>query len=182
MSIYILTLPRPWPWAVLERGCRVLFFTYTEAGRPHALRPPVEALGRYVALHVGSTWDVEGAAFMERRLGLYVPAEDGLPAGSIFAVARLAEVTTICNDSRAFRGEPWWRGTIGWWFEAVLPVEPLECPEATPFSLLAEDFRPELRERFTLARDGVWRPDRVQRAPRPETPRQQGSGQFDLGL
>ena len=182
MSIYLLTLRRPWPWAVLERGCRVLFFTSTDEGRPQALRPPVEALGRYVALHVGRAWDVEGAAFMERRLGLYVPAEDGLPVGSIFAVARLTEVTTICNDSRAFGGEPWWRGTIGWWLEEVLPIEPLECPEATPFSPLSEDFRPELRERFSLARDGIWRPDKARRAPRAETPRQQGSGQFDLGL
>ncbi len=121
MSIYLLTLPRPWPWAVLERGCRVLFFTTTmETGRPQALRPPVEALGRYVALHVGSAWDVEGAAFMERRLGLYVPAEHGLPARSIFAVARLAEVTTICNVSRAFGGVPWWRCSFVWWLVELL--------------------------------------------------------------
>lgn len=186
MSIYLLTLPRPWPWAVLERGCRVLFFTSRDEGRPQALRPPVEALGRYVALQSGSAWDVEGAAFMERRLGLYVPAEDGLPVRSIFAVARLTEVTTICNDSRAFGGEPWWRGTIGWWLDEVLPVEPLECPEATPFSPLAEDFRPELRERFALARDGIWRPEPLRRAtqqePRPEPQPQPGSGQFGLGF
>jgi hypothetical protein len=182
MSIYLLTLPRPWPWAVLERGCRVLFFASKEEGRPRALRPPVEALGQYVALQMGGAWDVEGAAFMERRLGLCVPAEYGLPAQSIFAVARLTEVTTICNDSRAFGGEPWWRGTIGWWLEDVLAVEPLECPEATPFSPLPEDFRPELRERFALARDGVWRPDRVRPAPRPQPQPQPDSGQFGLEL
>jgi hypothetical protein len=183
MAIYQLTVPRPWPWAVLARGCRVLFFTSTtEAGRPQALRPPVEAMGQYVALHVGGAWDVEGAAFMERRMGLYVPAEDGLPARSIFAVARLAEVTTICNDSRAFGGEPWWRGTIGWWLEEVLAIEPLECPEATPFAPLAEDFRPELRERFALARDGIWRPTAVQRQSRPDPQQKTGSGQFGFGL
>jgi hypothetical protein len=182
MALYQLTIPRPWPWAVLTRGCRVLFVTSVEGGRPYALRPPPAVVGQHLALHVGAEWDVEGAAFMEKRHGLYVPAEDGLPVGSIVAVARLAEVTTICNDSRAFGGEPWWRGTIGWWLEEVLAVEPLECPEVPYLSQVSEDYLPELRERFMLARDGIWRPS-VPRSERLPVARQQdGAGQFGLGL
>jgi hypothetical protein len=182
MAIYQLTLSRPWPWAVLKRGCRVLFVTSLESGRPYALRPPQAVVGQHLALHVGGAWDVEGAAFMEKRHGLCVPAEDGLPVGSIVAVARLAEVTTICNDSRAFGGEPWWRGTIGWWLEDVLAVEPLECPEVPYLSQVSEDYLPELRERFSLARDGLWRPSAPQPARRPAPRPQDSSGQFGLGL
>lgn len=182
MAIYQLTLARPWPWAVLERGCRVLFFTSTENGRPQALRPPPEAVGQYVALQAGSGWDMEGAAFMERRLGLPVPVEDGIPVGSLFAVARLVDVTTVCNDSRAFRGEPWWRGTIGWWLEEVLAIEPLECPEVPHLAPVPGDFLPELRERFSLARDGVWRPASPQQRQRAEPQEPAGSGQLGLGL
>lgn len=185
-AIYQLSLPRPWPWAILERGCRVLFLSSLDGtGRTQYLRPPPLVVGQYLALHVSRGWDVDGAAFMERRLGLYVPAEEGLPTGSIFAVARLAQVSTICNDSRAFGRppEPWWRGTVGWWLEEVLPIEPLECPEVSRLTSVSEDFLPELRERFSLARDGLWRPGAASRrtashAPVPASE----TGQIGLGL
>ncbi|SES75622.1 hypothetical protein [Stigmatella erecta] len=185
-AIFQLTLSRPWPWAILGRGCRVLFPSTTDGqGRTHAVRPPSAAVGQYLALHAGRGWDVEGAAFMERRLGLYVPSDDGLPDGAVFAVARLSQVSTVCNDSRAFGRppEPWWRGSIAWWLEEVLAVEPLECPEVSFLTPLSQDFLPELRERFSLARDGLWRPTQARkREAGVSLASSSTSGQFGLGL
>jgi hypothetical protein len=185
-SIFQLTLSRPWPWAILGRGCRLLFpFTTDGQGRTQAVRPPPVAVGQYLALQAGRGWDVEGAAFMERRLGLYVPSDDGLPDGAIFAVARLAQVSTVCNDSRAFGRppEPWWRGSIAWWLEEVLAVEPLECPEVSYLTPVSHDFLPELRERFSLARDGLWRPTQARkREPGVSLAPSGTSGQIGLGL
>ncbi|ADO72427.1 conserved uncharacterized protein [Stigmatella aurantiaca DW4/3-1] len=184
-AIFQLTLSRPWPWAILGRGCRVLFPSTTDGqGRSQAVRPPPGVVGHYLALQVGRGWDVEGAAFMERRLGLYVPADDGFPDGAIFAVARLSQVSTICNDSRAFGRppEPWWRGSIAWWLDEVLAVEPLECPEVASLTPVSQDFLPELRERFTLARDGLWRPSEARKNESPAPLEASGTGQFGLGL
>ncbi len=52
-----LTIPAPWPWAILHGGKRI---------ENRAWLPPEHLRGGWIALHSGKTWDTEGAMFIDR--------------------------------------------------------------------------------------------------------------------
>ncbi|AEI66973.1 hypothetical protein [Corallococcus macrosporus] len=178
-GVFHLPLERPWTWALTHHGMWSVFVADTEPARQgaparrHPLHPPRELMGCWLAIYATRDYDADAVRWLRDAHGLEAPAGDVLPAGAYVAVARLAEVSTIGNDSRSFGRDPWWaprgvgcRGTIAWWLEEIQPLEPLVAAPAKRLTPVDPELMPELRERMRLARDGIWRPE-VYAAPTP---------------
>ncbi|WXH27274.1 hypothetical protein WA016_01188 [Myxococcus stipitatus] len=184
MAVFHMPVARPWTWALTHHGMWSLFVADIEPARTgmperrHPLHPPREVMGHWLAIYATSDYDADGVTWLQRAHGLEAPSSDTLPHGAYVAMARLAEVSTIGNDSRSFGNDPWWappkapfcRGTIAWWLEELMVFEPLPAPPAQRLTLVDPELLPELRERVALARDGIWRPE-VYAVPAPP-PRQ----------
>ncbi|NVJ05255.1 hypothetical protein HUW63_08395 [Myxococcus sp. AM001] len=179
-GVFHLPLERPWTWALTHHGMWSVFVADAEPARQgvpprrHPLHPPAELMGCWLAIYATRDYDADAVRWLREAHGLEAPAGDVLPAGAYVAVARLAEVSTVGNDSRAFGRDPWWapksapycRGTIAWWLEEIQALEPLPAAPAKRLSPVDPELMPELRERMRLARDGIWRPE-VYAAPAP---------------
>ncbi|WP_255217019.1 hypothetical protein [Myxococcus sp. AM010] len=178
--MFHLPLERPWTWALTHHGMWSVFVADAEPARQgvpprrHPLHPPAELMGCWLAIYATRDYDADAVRWLREAHGLEAPAGDVLPAGAYVAVARLAEVSTVGNDSRAFGRDPWWaprtapycRGTIAWWLEEIQALEPLPAAPAKRLSPVDPELMPELRERMRLACDGIWRPE-VYAAPAP---------------
>jgi len=172
-GVFHLPLARPWTWALTHHGMWSVFVADVEparAGVParrHPLHPPEHLLGCWLAFYATREYDSEAVDWLRQAHGLEAPAGDVLPAGCYVAVARLAEVSTVGNDSRAFGRDAWWsppgtpfcRGTVAWWLEEVQVFEPLQAAAVQRLAPVDPELLPELRERARLARDGLWRPE-----------------------
>ncbi|WP_426730266.1 hypothetical protein [Myxococcus faecalis] len=172
-DVYHMPLARPWSWALTHHGMWSLFVTDQEPAhqgvpdRRFPLHPPESILGHWLAIYATAEYDGDAVQWLRKAHSLEAPAGDVLPAGSYVAMARLAEVSTIGNDSRSFGRDPWWspagspycRGTIAWWLEEMVVFEPLRAAQAGRLTYVDQELLPELRERVRLARDGIWRPD-----------------------
>ncbi|WP_123784107.1 hypothetical protein [Corallococcus macrosporus] len=178
-GVFHFPLERPWTWALTHHGMWSVFVADTEPARQgaparrHPLHPPRELMGCWLAIYATRDYEADAVRWLREAHGLEAPAGDVLPAGAYVAVARLAEVSTIGNDSRSFGRDPWWaprgvgcRGTIAWWLEEIQPLEPLPAAPAKRLTPVDPELMPELRERMRLARDGIWRPE-VYAAPAP---------------
>ncbi|NTX58381.1 hypothetical protein, partial [Myxococcus sp. CA039A] len=170
-EVFHLPLVRPWTWALTHHGMWSVFVHDVEPARQgvperrHPLHPSPEVLGCWLAIYATRDYDAAGVAWLRKAHDLEAPAGDVLPAGAYVALARLAEVSTVGNDSRC-TSDPWWwhrgapcRGTVAWWLEEVMVFEPLTAAPAPRLSRVDRELVPELRERVRLARDGVWRPE-----------------------
>ena len=118
--LYALTLWRPWPWCILG-------LPEGEAKRleNRDWAPPQSAVGQYIAIHAGLTWDEEGVNGL-RSLGVEVPPKDVHRGGAIVGVARLAGYTVGSQESR-------WRAEgarYAWLLDNVRAIEPVECQGA----------------------------------------------------
>ncbi|GHG79813.1 hypothetical protein [Comamonas sp. JC664] len=185
-GVFHFPLARPWTWAITHHGMWSVFVTDEERaregrpGRRHPLHPPAELMGCWLAIYATRDYDAEAVRWLRAAHGLEAPAGDVLPHGAYVAVARLAEVSTTGNDSRAFGRDPWWgppgascRGTIAWWLEEIQFVEPLPAPPSQRLAPFDPELLAELRERMRLARDGFWRPEAYPvpaAVPMPTTP------------
>jgi|GEM_PF-2358008 len=172
-SVFHLPLVRPWSWALTHHGMWSVFVTDEEPARTGVparrmpLHPPQGLLGHWLAIYATREYDADAVRWLRAAHGLEAPAGDVLPAGAYVAMARLAEVSTIGNDSRSFGSDPWWaprgapycRGTIAWWLEEIVVFEPLPAPSAGRLTHVDAELLPELRERVRMARDGIWRPE-----------------------
>ncbi|WAM23784.1 hypothetical protein [Myxococcus sp. NMCA1] len=172
-GVFHFPLARPWTWALTHHGMWSVFVADVEPARQgvparrHPLHPPAELMGCWLAIYATREYDAEAVRWLRAAHGLEVPAGDVLPADSYVAVARLAEVSTVGNDYRAFGRDPWWaprnapfcRGTIAWWLEEIQYVEPLPSAPAKRLAPVDPGLVPELRERMRLARDKLWRPE-----------------------
>ncbi|WP_205522812.1 hypothetical protein [Myxococcus eversor] len=170
-EVFHLPLARPWTWALTHHGMWSVFVHDVEPARQgvperrHPLHPPPEVLGSWLAIYATRDYDAGAVAWLRKAHDLEAPAGDVLPAGAYVAMARLAEVSTVGNDSRC-ASDPWWwhrgapcRGTVAWWLEEVMVFEPLVAAPAPRLSRVDRELLPELRERVRLARDGVWHPE-----------------------
>ncbi|MFY2557405.1 hypothetical protein ACN469_07260 [Corallococcus terminator] len=182
MGVFHLSLSRPWTWALTHHGMWSVFVHDVEPARPgfperrHPLHPPEAVLGCWLALYATREYDEEAVEWLRRAHGVESPTRDVLPSGAYVAMARLAEVSTVGNDSRAFGRDAWWwppgascRGTVAWWLEEVQVFEPLVSAPAQRLAPMDPELLPELRERVRLARDGIWRPE-VYATPAPPPP------------
>ncbi|WP_240360653.1 hypothetical protein [Pyxidicoccus caerfyrddinensis] len=171
-GVFHLPLARPWTWALTHHGMWSVFVQDVEparAGVPerrHSVLPPDAVLGCWLAIYATREYDAAAVEWLRKAHGLEAPAGDVLPAGCYVAVARLAEVSTVGNDSRAFGRDAWWwpcgvesRGTVAWWLEEVQVFEPLPAAPAQRLAPVDVGLLPELRERARLARNGIWRPE-----------------------
>jgi hypothetical protein len=107
-----LTLWRPWPW--------VIFHAKKSAETGHGRKlvenrdwpPPKSAMGYALALHAGKHWDREGAAFIQRTLGL-----TGLPPEAweegIIGTTKIVGVALRANDCPPDQ-RVWFFGSHGW--------------------------------------------------------------------
>jgi hypothetical protein len=172
-DVYHMPLARPWSSALTHHGMWSLFVTDQEParqgvpGRRFPLHPPESVLGHWLAIYATAAYDADAVRWLREARGLDAPAGDVLPAESYVAMARLAEVSTIGNDSRSFGRDPWWapagspycRGTIAWWLEEMVVFEPLPAAQAGRLTYVDQELLPELRERVRLAKDRFWRPE-----------------------
>ncbi|RJS19551.1 hypothetical protein DRW03_21195 [Corallococcus sp. H22C18031201] len=109
-------------------------------------------------------WDDAAPAWILRATGIVVPPREMLPTGVIVAVGRIWEDEGL--DCIAAKADRWWwpdgseaRGTIPWHIEECVAVEPLPAGEGRHLAALDPELLPELRSRYALARDGIWRPE-----------------------
>lgn len=118
-SLLCLSLPHPWPWAVVKGGCRAL---------PQTL-PPLAPPGRmlWLALHAPGEVDAESLNWL-RDEGLMPRVE---PVNVVVAVAHLRGVV----EGGAQCQEPWVRGAPWVWqldgmvaLPEPVPHQPREAP------------------------------------------------------
>ncbi|WNZ59861.1 hypothetical protein QEG98_28065 [Myxococcus sp. MxC21-1] len=187
-GVFHFPLARPWTWALTHHGMWSVFVADVEPARQgvparrHPLHPPAELMGCWLAIYATREYDAEAVRWLREAHGLEVPGGDVLPTDSYVAVARLAEVSTVGNDYRAFGRDPWWaprnapfcRGTIAWWLEEIQYVEPLPSAPAKRLAPVDPGLVPELRERMRLARDKLWRPEAYAVPASLPVPRQRG--------
>lgn len=111
-----LTLHQPWGWGVAEAGKDVENRTW---------EPPRAAVGKALAIHVGQTYDMGGAASMREALGLNPPGRHTCVKGAVVAVAVLARVR---RDSPSRWAVP---GAVHWCLEGTVRLsKPVECKGA----------------------------------------------------
>lgn len=112
MSLYALTLHRPWSWAICAGWKPV---------ENRDWRPPRHVIGKWIAIHSGSTYDAEGMAFVRRLLpaGVEAPLGGG-PDRCIIGVARLAGFVTVRDDQTVEYPE----GELGEKLKAILEARP----------------------------------------------------------
>ncbi|MFP2963356.1 hypothetical protein ACLEPN_37790, partial [Myxococcus sp. 1LA] len=171
-GVFHFPLARPWTWAITHHGMWSVFVTDEEPprqgvpARRYPRHPPPELMGQWLAIYATRDYDADAVQWLRAAHGVEAPAGDVLPHGAYVAVARLAEVSTVGNDSRAFGRDPWWgprgascRGTIAWWLEEIQAIEPLPAHPASRLAPFDAGLLQELRERMSLARDGFWRPE-----------------------
>lgn len=103
----VLTLKRPWPWAIFSlpegKAKRVENRTWS---------PPAHAVGELIAIHAGNGWDHGACEFIRHAGGKWPPPKAEHPSGVIVGIARLAGVRLPSPPKRG--DDPWYMGAHGW--------------------------------------------------------------------
>jgi hypothetical protein len=134
MTIFGLTLWRPWDWAIL----------HGKDFENRSWAPPL-TFGDYIALHAGQRWDAEGAEFIERVSGLAVPDAETWPGGQIVGVAKFVGTT------RDGEGSPWFFGPWGWKLHGAIAIRPVPCRGAQKLWRLPDDVLAQVRQNWLAA-------------------------------
>lgn len=95
MRMRILSLSRPWPWAIFEAGKSI---------ENRSWAPPIDAIGQRLALQAAKSWDDSAFPFL-LKFGLAPPARFDLhPHSMIIGVATIdrvvTEARTLTSDQR----------------------------------------------------------------------------------
>lgn len=140
---FAVTLWRPWAWAMAHGSKRV-----ENRGTP-LLRP---ALGGWLALHAGKTWDYDGAA---KILGVHpeMPRSAGEHPVGIVAVARVrceyCDPSGLPDDQRR-----WFFGPFGYLCDVTPLPRAVPCRGAQGLWPLPPDVLAAVRSQWKAARDG----------------------------
>jgi hypothetical protein len=140
-SIFGLTVWQPWAWA-LAAGVKDV--------ENRDWQPPPKAVGGFIAIHAGKTWDSEGYPGFVRMLAAASSAAEPpdpmrVAHGAIVGVARLLSVV---RDSPS----PWFCGPIGWQMGDAVAIEPVPCRGDRKLWELPPDVLWEVRARYAAAR------------------------------
>jgi hypothetical protein len=110
----LLSLRRPWPWAIFHAGKRV---------ENRVWLPNRQVIGQAIAIQAGLVWDADGAAWIEETIGVPVPPEREHPSGVVVGVVRLGGLDDCAPD------DPWAaEGQHHWRFDKVLELpKPVTC-------------------------------------------------------
>jgi hypothetical protein len=137
-----LTLWQPWAWA--------LFHGKPVENRPW--RPSDAMIGQRIAIHAGKTFDHEGAAWVQKMLGL-----DSLPmAAAAKGVVGVATIDRFVRDditgpdaNDPILDSPWMFGPWGWVLRAAVELDaPIRCAGALSLWSLPETVERELAARL----------------------------------
>lgn len=109
-DLLALTLHQPWATAVAGLGKRI---------ENRKWPPPQRAVGQWIAIHAGQTFDESGADWVASRTGRMTSA-GSVPRGAIVALARVKGYVRRSSDA-------WFSGPYGWELEDVIAVEPVPC-------------------------------------------------------
>lgn len=102
-----LTLWRPWPHAIFFGGKRI---------ENRSWKPYKDVVGQFIALHAGSKYDEDGAAWMVMK-GLFDPPN---PISCLkMAIVGVARVTDCVQEST----DPWFFGPYGWILDDVIRLK-----------------------------------------------------------
>lgn len=119
-TLHGVTLHRPWSWAIAHNTKRV---------ENRAWEPTI-AVGSYLAIHAGKTWDEDGSITIALLTRCMPTDEHDHPTG-IVAVARLARVIDCSREDVPESQEPWTVGPYAWLLDNVLALdEPVQCSGA----------------------------------------------------
>lgn len=127
MTMYALTLHRPWSWAICAGWKPV---------ENRDWRPPKYVIGEWIAIHSGSNYDPDGLSFVQRNIptGTNIPLGGG-PDRCIIGVARVAGFVEVLPDKTVkfpdgalgekLRGilegrQGWLFGQFGWVFDQAV--------------------------------------------------------------
>lgn len=129
----VLSLSRPWTWAIFDPIADKGIENRTWA-------PPIEAIGHRFAIQAAKSWD-DDAIELFFNLGIdHFPARrDSYPYGVIVGVATLDKVVTTEKTLPAKQAR-WFFGEYGWVLthRIALP-EPVPCKGALGFRILPFD-------------------------------------------
>lgn len=125
MSMRVLSLSRPWPYAFVTDELPVAARKLVEN---RSWMPPIGQIGQRIALHAAKSWDDDAIAFF-LHLGLrnFPGRKDLHPSGVVFAVATLDRVVT---EARTLPPEQqrWFFGPCGWVLSDVVALAvPVPC-------------------------------------------------------
>ena len=109
---FVFTSYSPWPFVMCRHGKRL----ENRQGRPFA-----PAVGTYVAIHAGTTFD-QGAVEHLRAEGFEIP--DDIPTGAIVAVAFLTGSTEVGPPAHSPQFK-WWAGPVAWQLEDLVELPAL---------------------------------------------------------
>lgn len=112
-----LTLKQPYAWAIISAGKQVENRSWNTRHR-----------GRFY-VHAGVSWSPQEAEWIEREIGISVPAREDLVFGGIIGTVALYDVITDSHDPWAIPGNYHWllreprelarpipaSGKQGWW-------------------------------------------------------------------
>jgi hypothetical protein len=109
-----LSFSQPWLWAVLYAGKHIENRTWA---------PPVEMIGKSIALHAAKSWDGDGISYL-CNLGIEHPGRRDLyPSSCIVGVATIDYVRTSAEGFPEDQRK-WFFGPFGWYLSniRILPV------------------------------------------------------------
>jgi hypothetical protein len=111
--LHALTLHRPWPWAICYLNKRV---------ENRGWKPPAHAIGQWIGIHAGSTFDARAANAIYEEISISIPTE---AKGHHTGIVALAKVTgyTESEDSLPTAQQRWWSGPFGWVLSEVVVFE-----------------------------------------------------------
>jgi hypothetical protein len=138
-----LTVWQPWNWC----------FTLTKRVENRTWEPPAYMIGNYVALHMGKTYDQEGADWLRKVIGYPVPPPSDLDP-HFFAIAKLVGVRTGEPEPLGATPEEnlgrdfWYRGPYGFQFRNFVFIEPVFCRGNRKFWVIPNDKKAELRQAY----------------------------------
>lgn len=152
-----LTLIRPWSDALVRGPKRVENRTWL---------PPVESIGRYLAIHAGKKFDEDGGCDLRAMgTGWSPPLEaSDSPQGIVGVVllrgwldlrgGRIAHALDNETHAVAIRldQDRWWAGPCGWLFGEPIAIEPVPCRGAQGLWIVPADVEAIVRERARAAR------------------------------
>ena len=103
-----LTIHQPWAWAIAEGHKDIENRTWRTSYRGPLL------------IHAGKTFDAAGHYWIQREIGIALPAPSAFQQVSLVAIARLTGCVTE-SDS------PWFSGPYGWVIEDVARIKAVYC-------------------------------------------------------
>jgi hypothetical protein len=153
-KLHGITLHRPWAWAIAHSTKRVENRTWK----------PTIAVGSYLAIHAGKTWDEDAANNIAAEIDPKCPLKAEEHPMGIVAVARLARVIDCSREDVPEDQAQWTVGPHAWLLDNVTALRsPIECRGAQGLWVIEEGLLARVREAWGAARadsdDALRRPD-----------------------